>query len=185
MALAAVACIAEAGFGLLKVEGKVDLNEIGGRPLYVVSTWADDPRMPLPADGNFVTTICNLRPQKLSIIDEAKKTRAMAIVIPGASEPVIFDARSTAMAVLLRNSGDFGSSSSVIALSKAMDKAESFKELAAYLKKNLPEKPLESLLSQDDYVQLVEKCERDIFGQDQQKIRDSLKTAEKKLEKVL
>jgi len=172
-------------FALLEIKGTVNLNEVGGRELKVVSLWADNPKAAVSVLGEFCTEISNQRPQKISVIDDKKKVRALAIAIPGHYERVVFDARSTAMAVLLEDSSAFGSSENILTLSKTMDKTGSFQELVAYLKKYLPQKSLEALLYVDEYIMLIENCERDIFGQNQQKIRNSLQIAEQKLEKVM
>ncbi|MCX5713101.1 MAG: hypothetical protein NTY47_08640 [Candidatus Omnitrophica bacterium] len=185
--LISCAAFAEAAsvFAPIEVKGSVNLSEIGGNGLRVVSTWADKPYSPLDENGGFITEINNQRPQKISITDEFHKVRALAVALPGYSDNIVFDARSTAMAVLLQDSSVFSSNESVIVLSKAMDKSASFQNLVAYLRKNLPKMSLNSLLHYDEYVALVENCERDIFGQDQVKIRDSLQAAEKKLDNVL
>ena len=176
---------AREGFGLIYVKGVVNTEEIGGNGLCVVSLWDKRPLIAISADGSFTVAISNQRPQKLTVRDGRKYTRALAIALPGHAEKIVFDARSTAFAVLFYDSSLFGDDQQVSGLLKRAENSPSFQELAGYLKKSLPVMSMEEINQSEEYMALLEKCNKELLGDDQQAIRGSLQNAKSALEKVL
>jgi len=62
---------------------------------------------------------------------------------------------------------------------------KSFQNLVSFLKNNLPTLNLEELVNNEEYIKLLEACNKEIFGQDQAAIRKSLYEAKDRLEKLL
>ena len=172
-------------FQLVNLEGKVNKSEIGGEALYVVSLWDSRGNFPVSEDGSFTTVVSNQRPQKISLEDDKKKIRALAIVLPQSSKNIIFDAKSTALAVLFQDASSFGQSSEVEQFMGLAESSSSFQDLVAYLKKNLSDKSLDELNKLDQYAELLDACNSQIKGDDQKQIKDSLNAAKQELEKVL
>lgn len=170
-------------FKLIQAKGLVDKKEIGGEGLSVVSLW-DDPAK-VAEDGSFGTVVSNQRPQKITLVDNQKKPRALAIVSPQHAENVIFDAKSTAEAVLFYDIGSFGSAAEVEVIRKKLESEPAFQRLVLFFKKNLSAKSLEMLTKDEEYAGILEKCFSEIFGQDMLAIGSSLREAQKELEKVL
>ncbi len=181
----AVSVMAENGLRLIKARGAVNVSDIGGNGLYVYSLWDKSKGSPVGSDGSFVTVISDSRPQKLSVMDDKKMTRALAIVLPEDSERIAFDAKSTAMAILFRDPASFGNSAEAKTLSRAMADNKSFQDLVIFLKKNLPSLALEELTSNTECAALLEKCSDEIFGEDQITIRKSMQGAQNKLQRLL
>lgn len=170
---------------LIEAKGIVNTTDIGGRGLRVISLWDKSKGSPVSADGNFVVAISDSRPQKLWVKDDRMNTRALAIVIPKNSDKVVFDAQSTALALLFQDPASFRNSAeaentSILAMNK-----KSFQDLVFFLKNNLPTLDLEELVNNEEYIKLLEKCNKEILGQDQAAIRKSLYEAKDKLEKLL
>lgn len=172
-------------FRPLKAKGVVNRSEIGGNPLGVVSIWDKQQWAPVSEDGSFITVISNQRPQKLYLRDKENKTRALTISLPKYRDNIVFDAKSTAIAVLFQDASSFGQPEEVENFCRLLENEKSFKDLVLYFKKNLSNKPLEDLSADKEYVALFEKCNSEIFGEDQQAIRESMHVAQKELEKVL
>jgi len=97
-----IAAASAAGYQLTNIKGTVNLSEIGGKELYVFSLWGKSSGYAFGPDGKFETEIFDSGPQKLSVKDSSGMTRAMAIALPEDAEGLVFDARSTAEAVLFR-----------------------------------------------------------------------------------
>ena len=171
-------------FDLIRVKGEVNRGEIGGEGLNVVSLWDGSP-VSVNEDGSFVTVISNQRPQKISLVDNKKKIRALLISMPGYQETAVFDAQSTAVAVLFYSTGSFGQSSEVKSFLKAVENKPAFQDLVGFLKRHLPQESLEELIKNDEYAAIFDACKREIFGDDQKAIKESLRSAQKELEKVL
>jgi len=167
------------------LEGTVNKQEVGAGEYTVVSIWDERGPVRLNADNSFSTVISTQRPQKISLIDAQKRMKALAVVVPGFTREIVFDARSTAMAVLLYDSEVFTQSQQVVALLARMEKSPGFQDLVAYLRKNMAGSSLESLSRKEEYSVLVANCQKEIFGEDQKKIMNSLQDAEKELEKVM
>jgi hypothetical protein len=174
--------IADKALSLIKVKGSVNTQEIGGSGLSVFSLWGSNRGAAIGVDGVFMVVISDVRPQKLSVKDGNNLTRALAIALPEGRENIVFDARSTAAAVLFHEPGLLTSSAKVKSLMERMDKNKSFQEFAAFLKKKLPQRSLESLLDDPQCNALIEKCNADIFGEDTKAILESLRVAKGKLE---
>ena len=174
-----------AGLKLIPAKGRVNLSEIGGGGLRVVSIWDDRKGLLVGTDGGFVTTISNQRPQKLSLVDNYKRTRGLAIALPQFADNIVFDAKSTALAVLFQDSSSFADSEEAENFCQQAQEKPSFRVLADYFKKNLPLKSLEELANNGEYISLLEECSVEILGQDHEAIRKSLKNAQKELEKFL
>lgn len=185
--VAGSSCFAQAGSRLSfeRLEGNVNSQEIGDAEYAVVSIWDERGHVPLNPDGSFTTVIGSQRPQKITLVDAHNKIRALSVVVPGYTQKVVFDAHSTASAVLLADSDVFGQSPQVIVLLSRMEKSKAFQDFVIYLRKNLARMPLQDLAKDDEYVKLVESCQEEIFGADQKEIMNSLQSAEKELEKVM
>lgn len=175
---------AKSGLSLIKAKGVVNNSDIGGKGLYVYSLW-DKSKEVVSQDGSFSVVIADTRPQKLSVKDDQGQTRALAIALPKAVEGVIFDAQSTALALLFQDPGLFSSSTEVEKLTGKITQDKSFQAFTAFLKKNLPLMPLEELINNEECIALLEKCNSEIFGQDQAEISKSLNEAKEKLEEIL
>lgn len=171
-------------FGLIQAKGIVNREEIGGEELNIVSIWDDKPA-PVAGDGSFVTKISNQRPQKVSLIDSKKKTRALAILLPQYCANIVFDAKSTAAAVLFYAPSSFGQSIQVENFLKCLETKASFRDLVLFFKKNLRLSPLEALTKDEEYAGILEKCNSEIFGQNMKAIGSSLQAAQEELEKTL
>lgn len=174
-----------AGLKLIKSCGSVDLKAVGGSGLHVLSLWEKGGVSAVRADGTFTTVISNARPQKLSLKDNKEATRALAIALPTESQSILFDANSTAIAILLKDPKSFSNSAEVANFSKRVTEVESFRKLVIFLKNNLNNKSLDELLHDRECIVLLEECDREIFGFDGQSIRKSLYEAKDKLEKTL
>lgn len=175
---------AREGFRLIQAEGVVNKHEIGGENLSVVSLWDSKP-VAVTQEGSFVILISNQRPQKIFLLDNRKKTRALVISSPQAPGHIVFDARSTAIALLFNDPDYFGQPSQVYALCRSFEEKSSFQKLVLFLKKNLPSMSLEELAQDQEYAALLDKCSGEIFGEDSKAIGNSLHTAQKELDKVL
>lgn len=169
----------------IKVKGTVDRNEIGGNALSVVSIWDKQGRSFVDEDGSFSTVISNLRPQKLSVVDNRNKTRALAISFPDPSFNIVFNADSTAAALLFHDTRSFGRAQEVRNFCKVLPDKRSFREFRDFLKKKLPFFSLEELFGDKEYVVLFEKCNSEIFNQDKSRITSSLYEAKKELQEAL
>lgn len=172
-------------FELVRVEGKVNKSEIGGDSFKVISLWDSRNNLLVSEDGRFSTVVSNQRPQKISLVDDKNNTRALAIVLPQANENIVFGAQSTALAVLFQDTSSFGQTSEVRNLMELAQSSPAFQELAAYLKKNLKDKSLEELTNNEQYTELLNSCNSQIRGVDQNLIKKSLNTAKEELERVL
>ncbi len=171
-------------FKLIQAKGSINRDEIGMDILKVVSLWSDKPVL-VTEDGTFSTVISNQRPQKLSLIDSRKRIRALAIAFPQYSDKIIFDAKSTAIAVLFNNSSSFGQSTEVGTFCALLEKKQSFQNLVLFLKENLKGKALEELVKDEVYMDILGKCNSEIFGDDPESIKNYLQAAQQKLENVL
>ncbi len=171
-------------FKLIQAKGIVNRDEIGGEGVNIISIWDDKPA-PVAGDGSFATIISNQRPQKVSLTDSKKKTRALAILMPQYCSDIVFDAKSTAEAVLFYDSSSFGQSIQVENFLKRLETKASFRDLVLFLKKNLRLKPLEALAMDEEYAGILEKCNSEIFGQNRKAIGSSLQAAQDELEKTL
>lgn len=179
------AAIAENSLRLIEVKGKVNTTEIGGKGLCVISLWDKSKGSIVSADGNFVVVISDSRPQKLWVKDDRMNIRALAIVIPKNSDNVVFDAKSTALALLFQDSASFRNSAEAENISIMAMNKKSFHDLIFFLKNNLPSRNLEELTNNEEYIKLLKECNKEILGQDQAVITKSLYEAKDKLEKLL
>jgi hypothetical protein len=170
---------------LIEAKGEVNTADIGGNGLRVISLWDKSKGAPVSADGNFVAVISDSNPQKLWVKDDKMNTRALAIVIPENSDNVFFDAKSTALALLFQDADSFRNSAEVENISLMAMHKKSFQDLVSFLKHNLPARDLEELMNNEECVKLLENCSKEILGQDQVAIRESLYEAKDKLEKLL
>ena len=170
---------------LVEAKGKVNTADIGGNGLRVISLWDKSKGAPVSADGNFVVVISDSNPQKLWVKDAKMNTRALAIVIPENSDNVVFDAKSTALALLFQDSASLRNSAEVENISIMAMNKKSFQDLVFFLKDNLPARDLEELMNNEECIKLLENCNKEILGQDQAMIRKSLYEAKDKLEKIL
>jgi len=172
-------------FELVNVEGNVNKTEIGGDALKVISLWDSRGNILVSEDGSFSTVVSNQRPQKISLVDNKNNTRALAIVLPQANDIVVFDARSTALALLFQDANSFGQSSQVLSFMTLAQNSSVFQELVAYLKINLKNKSLDELNRDEQYAQLLDACNSQIRGVKQDEIKKSLNTAKEQLQRVL
>ncbi len=171
-------------FKLIQAKGIVNKDEIGGDVFNVVSFWSDKAAL-VAQDGSFTTVISNQRPQKLSLIDDKKRIRALAIALPQYSDKIIFDAKSTAIAVLFQDSNSFRQSSEVEYLCRSFEEKQSFQNLFLFFKSNLKIKALEDLSKNEEYADIFGKCNSEIFGNDPEMIKSSLQAAEQELQHIL
>lgn len=176
---------AKDAFELVRVDGTVNKSEIGGDAFKVISLWDSRGNILVSEDGSFSTVVSSQRPQKISLSDDKNSTRALAIVLPQAKENVVFDARSTALALLFQDANSFGQASEVLNFMALAQSSSAFHELVAYLKINLKNKSLDELFYQEKYAELLDACNSQIRGANQDKIKEALNTAKEELEKVL
>jgi hypothetical protein len=177
--------IAANSLRLIEAKGQVNTTEIGGNGLRVISLWDKAKGAPVSADGNFVVVISDSNSQKLWVKDDKMNTRALAIVIPKNSDNLVFDAKSTALALLFQDADSFRNSAEVEDISLMAMNKKSFQDMVSFLKHNLPARNLEELMNNEECAKLLEKCNKEILGQDQVAIRKSLYEAKDKLEKLL
>ncbi|HOD11752.1 MAG TPA: hypothetical protein PLO93_03010 [Candidatus Omnitrophota bacterium] len=176
----------ESSFGLVAFSGKVNTSEIGGRDLYVFSVWNGERKSFVDAQGNFsVNVLSHSRPQKISVRDRQEKIRALALVFSQREKSIILDARSTAFAVVLGDPEVFRGPQDIEKIYSYVSSAPSFQQLVLFLKKNLPTQDLEVLSRDRAYIDLFERCNREIFQEDRFAIRKSLQEAQGKLEEIL
>lgn len=171
-------------FKLIQAKGIVNRDEIGGDVLNVVSFWSDKAAL-VAQDGSFSTVISNQRPQKLFLFDVKKNLCALAIASPLNCNNIIFDARSTAIGVLFQDTISFGQSLEVENFCSLLEGKPSFQSLVLFLKNNLPAKPVNELIKDAQYAVILDKCNSEIFGNNQRVIMNSLETAQKQLQKIL
>jgi hypothetical protein len=171
-------------FELIKAKGVVNKEEVDGAALSVVSFWSDKASL-AAEDGSFATVISNQRPQKLSLLDNKKRIRALAIAFPLYPDRIIFDAKSTAIAVLFHDSDSFGQSLEVEELCRRFEKKQSFQDLVLFFKKNLKMKALEDLIKDKEYSDIFARCNSEIFGNDPETIKGYLRVAAHELQNVL
>ncbi len=179
------ATFAKNDFSLINAKGSVNIGDIGGQGLYVFSMWDASRNSFVKVDGSFETVISNSRAQKISVKDNKKTTRALAVVLPQSPDHIVFDAESTAMAVLLSDPSLFRNSTDMTKFYNKASGKKSFQDLTVFLKKNLPLKSLEELASDDEYVALVRACNKEIFNEDATAVKKSLYKAREQLEKLL
>ncbi len=171
-------------FELIQAKGVVNREEVDGLTLRVVSFWSDKASL-VAEDGSFTTIISNQRPQKLSLIDNNKKIRALAIAFPQQADKIIFDAKSTAIAVLFHDSNSFGQSLEVEHLCGLFEKKQSFQDLVLFFKENLKLKGLENLIKDKEYADIFGRCNSEIFGNDPETIKGYLRVAQQELQDIL
>lgn len=171
-------------FKLIQAKGFVNKEEVDGVALRVISLWSDSPAFVVD-DGSFTTVISNQRPQKLSLIDNSERIRALSMAFPQYSDKIIFDAKSTAIAVLFNDSSSFGQSLEVGSFCAELEKKQSFQNLVLFFKENLKGKALEELVKDEAYLDILGKCNSEILGDDSESIKSYLQTAQQKLENVL
>ena len=186
--IVSISATARAGNAMRLIEAKGEVNtvDIGGKGLRVISLW-DKSKGSLvrEADGNFVVVISDSRPQKLWVKDDRMNTRALAIVIPKNAERIVFDAQSTALALLFQDPASFRNSTEAENIATMAMNKKSFQDLVFFLKNNLPARSLEELINNEEYIKLLEECNKEILGQDQVAIKKSLYETKDKLEKLL
>ncbi len=171
-------------FELIQARGVVNKAEVDGAGLSVVSFWNDKASL-AAEDGSFTTIISNQRPQKLSLIDNKKRIRALAIVFPQYPDKIIFDAKSTAIAVLFHDANSFGQSLEVEELCRLFEKKQSFQGLVLFFKGNLKLKALEDLVKDEEYAAILGRCNSEIFGNDPETIKGYLRVAQQELQNIL
>jgi len=172
-------------FKLIKVRGKVNVTDIGGNGLCVISLWDKSGGFPIGPDGDFESVISDSRPQKLFVKDDKMKTRALAIVFPEKTVNIIFDAESTALALLFRDPTYFSNSSKAASFSTIALSSNSLQELISFLKSNLSTRSLEELVRDQEYMELFQNCNKEILGQDHDVTMKSLNEAKGQLEKIM
>lgn len=181
----AVAPVLADALRLIRASGTVNLEEIGGNGLRVFSLWDTSGDSRVRPDGSFKTVIADSRPQKISVRDARNMTRALAIVLPQEPHNIRFDAKSTAVAILCGDTALFRTPADVRKLSLLVEGQGAFKDLARFFEKNLPLKSIEEIACDSECTLLLEKCDKEIFGEDPEAIRKTLSVAEGKLQKIL
>lgn len=171
-------------FELIQAKGVVNKEEVSGVALSVVSFWSDKASL-AAEDGSFTTLISNQRPQKLSLIDNKKRIRALAIAFPQYPDKIIFDAKSTAIAILFHDSNSFGQSLEVEELCRLFEKKQPFQDLVLFFKENLKLRALEDLVKDKEYADIFGRCNSEIFGNDPETIKGYLRVAEQKLQNIV
>lgn len=143
-------------------EGYVDRNEIGGEGLKVISFFKLEAEV--SSDGSFVTQTSTVGAQMVFVNDKDSKVRATAIALPEDTQPLVFDAASTAKAALWVG----GSLKQEDAESRlnSIEKLSCYPSLYAYLKANLKQKSYSEInnFSNSDYISLVTNCTQEIMS---------------------
>ncbi len=171
-------------FGLVNAKGFVKRAEVGGAGLYVFSMWDHGRNVPIGEDGRFsVAILSSARPQKISVRDAQDKTRALALVLSQEAQDVSFDALSTAMAIVFGDPSTITNAQEMKKYLAMAEQRQSFQDFVVFLKANLPLRSIEELVSDETYVALFEKCNREIFNEDRAAIHQSLYEAQGQLEK--
>ena len=149
---------------LIEAKGEVNTTDIGGKGLRVISLWDKSKGVLVSADGNFVVVISDSRLQKIWVKDDRMNTRALAIVIPKKSDNIVFDAKSTALALLFQDPTFFRNSAEAENISIMAMNKKSFQDLLSFLKNNLPARNLEELMNNAECIKLLENCNKEILG---------------------
>ncbi len=169
----------------VEARGMVDRIEIGGDDLKVSSIWDVRKFSSVGQDGAFVTMVSNLRPQKLSVVDGRNMTRALAISLPEYPDKIIFDANSTACAILFKDPSAFGQTRDVEDFRKVVISKQSFRRLESFLRENLPTRPLEDIVKDSEFTVIMDNCAKEIFNEDKESINGALQAAQSALQKSL
>jgi len=135
--------------------GYVDLNEIGGEGLTVVSVFK--PNTSVSPDGSFDTIVSAVGAQLVMVTDKNKELRATAISLPE-DKLLVFDAKSTTKASMwIGGSATQEEGEWALAL---METYKCYPNLYAYMKSNLKQKSLSKItnFSNTEYMNLQMQC---------------------------
>jgi len=146
------------------VGGTVTTSEVGGTGLAIVSVL--DTRRAISASGGFQVAVSSFGAQLLLLADSANGCRALAVSLPRASgsgvDSVRFDARSTALSLLLLTPG-------ILAIDPVEARAhvarlaalQAFPALVTSLRQHLPLATLGEVVRQQDVSTLLQNCVRE------------------------
>jgi len=177
--------VAQNDFGFVLAKGKVNIQEIGGKGLYVFSIWNSGEKAWIDSEGGFSANILlSERPQKLTVKDDLGRTRAVAMAGSQNLHNVIFDAQSTAFTLLLSGPRQMRNSTQMEDFLRTALSKKSFLDFVAFFKKNLVLDSLENLMKNEACLALFEKSRNEILGQDQGAIQNSLYKAKGELERL-
>ena len=141
--------------------GYVNLSEIGGENLHVLSAWDLD--SPVEDDGTFTTTVSAVGSQMIFLMDENNETWATAISLPEDAGRLVFDVESTTIASLwVGGAVDQETAEREVQWVKGLP---CYPELYDYLQNNLPTTSFAEIFKSDEYHSLINICAKEIHGQ--------------------
>jgi len=124
--------------GQVVAKGKVNLNEIGGNSLKVMSAFSDPSVVGI--DGSFTNVrVSGDSPQLIIVMDDMEKLRAETISLPKNINNLIFDAASTATVSIILAYGGLGNLD-LQQSEQGIDKLQTlkcFEKLKSFYQKNL------------------------------------------------
>ncbi|MBM3300762.1 MAG: hypothetical protein FJY85_12510 [Deltaproteobacteria bacterium] len=141
-------------------DGEVNRDEIGGEELIVLSVW-DEGRSVSP-EGSFEVTVSREGAQLLVLQDGTGNARGLTISLPGERiESLSFDARSTALALLMMTPGILSvDPAEASARISSIENLEEFQPLVSLLEANLPSRTLGEVVDTQGIREAMEDCVR-------------------------
>jgi hypothetical protein len=154
-------------FPTVNITGGVDLNEIGGENLQVVSAW--DESKVISDSGEFDVIVSDSAAQVLFLKDGSDSVRALAISIPvnkdSTMSPIEFDAHSTALSILLLMPGILTADKTEV--SQRMEELEQladFPQFEEQLRQRLASKSLPEALNDSLVRATIKGCVDEWIG---------------------
>lgn len=173
----------QSGFRIVTAKGIVNTREIGGQGLHVFSMWNEGKTSWVSGEEQFsVNILSSERPQRLVVRDHARLSRGLALVGSQHFDRIVFDAQSTAFALLFGDPGQIKNNQDIDRYFEWVSEKKSYQNFVNFLKDSLSFNSIEELVRNDQYKDLFERCRLDVFGKDSQSIRKSLYQAQDQLE---
>lgn len=139
------------------ISGSIDISHIGGTNLTICSATADATL--ISADGAFSILIPINGIQLQFVTDDTDRIWALSFSNPSDSSPLLIDAKSTALSLLMITPGILTiSPSDAPQILSDLELLNSFPELENYLQSNLIDNSLDDLISQDTLPILIRAC---------------------------
>jgi len=135
-------------------EGKVQLSEIGGSGLVAVSPSSEE--FPVGADGSFYANLSKTEIASVVILDSDKKLRAYSVSVPNDPDLLVIGADSTAKAMLFKEGKKNG-----LETLWEIGNMKCYPQFAAYIKSRLPQKSINELTSDPEFLRLLSECKNE------------------------
>ena len=142
--------------------GQVNKDEIAGDNLSVISFTGESP---IDKDGRVLLNLSKEGAQLIFIMENGDKMIAPAISVPPCTKTMIFDAKSTAKALIFMSVGIM--SVDPTEAGNRLDEMEElscFREFYTMVKDGLATASLNDLGPEPDYSDLFENCVMEMFG---------------------